>query len=197
MLAGNGIVNLGQVKPNFYATLQAVEDDGYVNVKSKPRLSTMNGKEATLTLGETRYFLQERTTLQGSNNPISLQERRFESVNADFSIKILPVISGTNLNKNSKTSFYADQIAASVPKGIQFSVLDIFPLIEKQNNFQENQLQEFKQNIILIKGLSKSSTVYNQWVRKLKKLDWIKTVDHLDYKDVDRNNAEFELRLGI
>jgi len=93
-LAGNGIVNLGQVKPNFYATLQAVEDNGFAKVRSKPRLSTLNGVEASLSLGETRYFLNERTTLQGNQNPISLQDRRYEAVNADFSIRIIPVVSG-------------------------------------------------------------------------------------------------------
>ncbi|MEM9821098.1 MAG: type II secretory pathway, component PulD [Bacteroidota bacterium] len=94
VLAGNGIVNLGQVSPNFYATLQAVEDNGYVSIHSKPRLSTLNGQEATFSLGETRYYLNQRTTLQGNQNPISLQDRIFEAVNADFSIRINPIVSG-------------------------------------------------------------------------------------------------------
>ncbi len=94
VLAGNGIVNIGRVSPNFYANLQAVEDNGYINVRSKPRLSTLNGQEATFSLGETRYYLRERTTLQGNQNPISLQDRTFESVNADFSIRINPIVSG-------------------------------------------------------------------------------------------------------
>ncbi len=94
LLAGNGIVNIGRVSPNFYANLQAVEDNGYINVRSKPRLSTLNGQEATFSTGETRYYLRERTTLQGNQNPISLQDRTFESVNADFSIRINPIVSG-------------------------------------------------------------------------------------------------------
>lgn len=93
-LAGNGIVNLGRVRPNFYASLQAVENNGLAKVRSKPRLSTLNGMEANLALGETRYYLNERTTLQGNQNPISLQDRRFEAVNADFSIRIVPIVSG-------------------------------------------------------------------------------------------------------
>jgi len=94
VLSGNGIVNIGRVSPNFYLNLQAVEDTGYINVRSKPRLSTLNGQEATFSLGETRYYLRERTTLQGNQNPISLQDRTFESVNADFSIRINPIVSG-------------------------------------------------------------------------------------------------------
>lgn len=94
LLAGNGVVNLGQVKPNFYATLQFVEDNGFINVRSKPRLSTLNGAEATVSLGETRYYLNERTTLQGNQNPVTLQDRIYEPVNADFSIRIIPIVSG-------------------------------------------------------------------------------------------------------
>jgi len=117
-LAGNGIINLGKVSPNFYATLQAVEDNGYVNVRSKPRLSTLNGVEATLSLGETRYYVNERTTLQGNQNPISLQDRRFESVNADFSIRIIPIVAGdehVTLEIDVNQSDFIGQIQSDAP----------------------------------------------------------------------------------
>ncbi|MEL6863596.1 MAG: secretin N-terminal domain-containing protein [Bacteroidota bacterium] len=117
-LSGNGIVNLGQVRPNFYATLQAVEDNGYVKVRSKPRLSTLNGLEASLSLGETRYFLNERTTLQGNQNPISLQDRRFEAVNADFSIRIVPIVSGdeyVTLEIEVNQSDFIGQVQTNAP----------------------------------------------------------------------------------
>jgi type IV pilus assembly protein PilQ len=106
LLAGNGIINLGKVKPGFYASLQAVEDNGVAKVHSKPLLSTLNGKEAIFSLGEKRYFQIQRTTLQGNQSPISLQDRTFESVNADFSIKILPVVSG---DENVTLSIQVDQ----------------------------------------------------------------------------------------
>lgn len=103
----------------------------------------------------------------------------------------------TDLNQNSKASFYSDRIAASVPKGIQFSLLEIFPSQEKEDLFGEEELQKFAKDIILVKGFCKSSLTYNQWIKKLKELDWIKEVNHLDYKDVDKQLAEFELKLTI
>jgi type IV pilus assembly protein PilQ len=118
ILTGNGIVNLGKVKPNFYATLQAVEDNGTVKIRSKPRLSTLNGVEASLKLGETRYFLVERTTVQGNQSPISLQERRYESVNADFSVKILPIVSGdefVTLDIRVEQSDFIGKVQANAP----------------------------------------------------------------------------------
>lgn len=94
LLAGNGIVNLGQVSPNFYLRLQAAESNGVAKIHSKPRLSTVNGHEATFNLGETRYYQIQRTTVQGGVTPISLQDQNFQSVNADFTINILPLVSG-------------------------------------------------------------------------------------------------------
>lgn len=94
LLAGNGIVNIGQVNPNFYARIQAAETNGFAKVHSKPRLSTLNGVEADFSIGETRYFEIQTTTLQGAQNPIALQARNFQSVNADFTVRVLPVVSG-------------------------------------------------------------------------------------------------------
>ena len=94
LLSGNGIINLGQVTPNFYARVRAAESNGFARVHSRPRLSTINGQEATLTIGETRYYQVQRTTLAGNLNPVTLQDVNFESVNADFTIRILPMVAG-------------------------------------------------------------------------------------------------------
>jgi type IV pilus assembly protein PilQ len=118
LLANNNIINLGQVKPNFYASLQAIEDNGYARINSKPRLSTINGREATFTIGETRYYEVQRTTLQGEQSPISLQDRTFQSVNADFTITILPVISGDeNVTLEIKVlqSDFIGQVTSNAP----------------------------------------------------------------------------------
>jgi type IV pilus assembly protein PilQ len=118
LINGSGVINIGQVKSNFYATLQAVETNGYAKVHSKPRLSTLNGKEANFSIGETRYFKVERTTLQGNQTPISLQDRTYQSVNADFSVKITPVVSGdefVTLDIDVKQSDFTGQVAPDAP----------------------------------------------------------------------------------
>lgn len=142
-LAGNGVVNLGQVNPNFYASLQFIEENGYAKVIQKPRLSTINGKEANLAIGETRYYLNERTTLQGNQNPISLQDRQFQAVNADFSIKILPVISGdeyVTLEIEVTQSDFVGQIQPNAPP----------PQVSR--NFNSN-IRVLDQDMIVLGGL--------------------------------------------
>jgi type IV pilus assembly protein PilQ len=94
LIENQGTVNLGRVQPNFYVNLRAVEDQGYVKVRSKPRLSTLNGQKATLSIGETRYYRIQQADTRGAENPVTIQTERFEAAEANFSIEIEPFISG-------------------------------------------------------------------------------------------------------
>ena len=93
---GFGWVNLGNVTPNFYVTLKALEEEGILDIKSTPKLSTLNGHKASLKIGETKYYKEERTQLYGTLNPTSTQSYEYKSVDADLEIIIRPVVSGDN-----------------------------------------------------------------------------------------------------
>lgn len=93
-LAGQGIVNLGQVVPNFYVSLRAVEDAGVIKTRSRPQLSTLNSHEASFTVGETRYYQETTTTVQGNQAPVTQQAINFKSVQANFTITMTPFVSG-------------------------------------------------------------------------------------------------------
>jgi type IV pilus assembly protein PilQ len=92
-LDDRGIMNLGQVTPRFYATLQAMEDNNNIEIKSTPKLSTINGHEATLQIGQSVYYLIETQNVTGGVNPIVTVTPRYENVEANLSIKITPFVS--------------------------------------------------------------------------------------------------------
>lgn len=94
MLAGQGIVNLGNVLPNFYFSLKAIEEVGLVKTHSRPQLSTLNSHKATFNIGETRYYLETRTTVQGVQGSVTQQDVNYKSVQADFTINVTPYVSG-------------------------------------------------------------------------------------------------------
>lgn len=94
LLSGAGFVNLGQVGSNFYVNLKAVQEDGIIDIKSTPKLSTLNGHAATLSIGETRYYQEQQFNFPGSDNPIPVQSNTFQSVEANLDINIFPVVSG-------------------------------------------------------------------------------------------------------
>ncbi|WP_417012993.1 type II secretion system protein GspD [Alistipes sp.] len=89
----DGAVNLGRVTPNFYLNLQALEEDGVVRLLSTPKLSTLNGHEATLTSGETQYYKEVQNNYYGTQNPISSESYQWKSVDANLSIKVTPYVS--------------------------------------------------------------------------------------------------------
>lgn len=94
MLSGQGIVNLGRVVPNFYLSIQAMEEVGLVKTHSRPQLSTLNSHEANFNIGETRYYQESRTTVQGVQGAVTQQDINFKSVQADFTINVTPYVSG-------------------------------------------------------------------------------------------------------
>lgn len=102
------------------------------------------------------------------------------------------LIQQTNIQLNSRTSFFADQIGVTIPKGIQLSKLIVFPLKGKEDDYRSTDLKSFQQEKISIKGLCKSSLNYNNWMKELRSLDWVKDVEHVNYVDLDKNIGEFE-----
>lgn len=94
VLAGQGIVNVGPVQNNFYLSLKAIEENGIVKIKSRPRLSTLNAHKATFTIGETRFYRIDNSNVQGGLNPVISNSVQFETLQADFKIEITPKVSG-------------------------------------------------------------------------------------------------------
>lgn len=91
---GFGVVNLGKVTPNFYVSLQLLEQNGDVRINSTPLLSTLNGNEAKMSIGETRYYEETNTNYIPGQTTTTVQSRSFKPLNADFSMTINPIVSG-------------------------------------------------------------------------------------------------------
>lgn len=115
-----GVVNLGRVTPKFYATIQAMENNNDLNVRSTPKLSTMNGNEANLTIGQSVYFLIETQNVTGGINPIVTRSPRYEKVEANLEIKILPFVSvneDITLSIEAEFSDFIDPTVEGAPPG--------------------------------------------------------------------------------
>jgi type IV pilus assembly protein PilQ len=91
---GLGWINMGKVTPDFYLAIQALEENNLVKIKSTPKLSTLNGHNAILTSGETRYYKEERNNYIGTQNPALSNSYTWKPINADLSISIKPMVSG-------------------------------------------------------------------------------------------------------
>jgi type IV pilus assembly protein PilQ len=94
-LGGVTHLNLGHVAPNFYATINALESHDDIEVHSVPKLTTLNGHTASLSIGSTRYYLvQTQNVLPSLTSPTSIYTQQYNKIEANMVINIKPVVSG-------------------------------------------------------------------------------------------------------
>lgn len=93
-LGTNNVFNLGRVTPNFYMTLSALENNSNAEVRSTPKLSTLNGHDASLSIGSTRYYSVKTQNVLNSLTPQTVVTEQYNSVQANLGINIRPVVSG-------------------------------------------------------------------------------------------------------
>ncbi len=119
-LNGFGWVNLGKVKPNFYMTLKALEEDGVIELKSTPQLSTLNGHKAKMSIGNTEYYKEELNNIFGSMTTQSQVITSYKPVDAELSVSIRPIVDGSEevtLDINVEQSDFTTRISEFAPPG--------------------------------------------------------------------------------
>lgn len=117
---GFGFLNLGSVTPDFYVKLHAMEDNGMLNIRSTPKLATLNGSEAKMSIGRTEYYLERTTNIIGSQNPQTQITNTYKPLNADFSLVITPMVSGdeqVTLNISVTQSTFTKRVTEDGPFG--------------------------------------------------------------------------------
>ncbi len=118
--SGFGFVNMGKVSPNFYLTIQAMEEAGLIKVRSTPKLSTLNGHEATISIGNTEYYVEERTDFIINQSTSQKTTEIYQSVTAEFKLIIQPIVSGNNqitMNVQVDQSDFTGRISKQAPPG--------------------------------------------------------------------------------
>ncbi|MBI1806238.1 MAG: hypothetical protein HYR76_04200 [Ignavibacteria bacterium] len=93
-------VNLSNVvlPQDFYFKLRALEQKGLANIKSRPLIATLNGQQASLSVGTTQYFLLKTTTPYRDQNQVVFQESQtFQTIEADVKLEITPYVGGDSL----------------------------------------------------------------------------------------------------
>lgn len=149
---GFGWVNLGNVSEDFYITLKAMETNGLLDIKSTPKLSTLNGHTANLKIGETKYYKEERSQLYGTQNPTQTNSYEFKSVDADLSITIRPVVSGDNqitLDISVKQSDF-DLTGSSLGEGAPPN---------KRNKEFKSTIRIKNEDVIILGGLEQKQSI--------------------------------------
>lgn len=97
----------------------------------------------------------------------------------------------------SKASFYADRLAASMPNGIRLTHLVLYPEIE-QKNMLRTALPTFEVNKVEITGLVVGNAELNKWMNKLREYSWLNKLSLETYEELPgQDNGFFKLNLWI
>ena len=88
-------LNLGHVVPNFYVGLTALENMNNVEVRSVPKMSTLNGHTASLSIGSERYYsIKTQNVIPSVATTQSIYTTQFQKTEANLAINIKPIVSG-------------------------------------------------------------------------------------------------------
>jgi type IV pilus assembly protein PilQ len=119
---GFGSFNIGQVVPEFFAKIKALEANGNIKIRSTPKLSTLNGHRANLSIGETTYYVVTNQNFFGSQVPTTSEVRNYAPIDAELGVNIKPLVSGdgqVTLDINViQSDFSGERIEEDAPPGL-------------------------------------------------------------------------------
>lgn len=100
----------------------------------------------------------------------------------------------SGLLQNSKTSYYADQIASTVPANIKLTALIVFP---KEKN-EDETLYNFNTEKIDIQGKCKFSIDVNDWINVMRSFTWVKDIKLIHYNpSSSEKGSDFNIQITI
>lgn len=119
------------------------------------------------------YFRNQYSTLQSSAELNKAEYEKLVELGNKLNDK-LEFVESSGLEESSKTSFYADRLASSMPDNVSLNLIEINPLGAK---IKSEEPVEFEHRRILISGNCSKSMDINNWIKDLKQLDWVKRAE--------------------
>jgi len=155
---GFGSVKIGNVTPNFYANLKALEDDGTIDIRSTPKLSALNGHDALLTISNTEYYLEETSNMYGSLTAQLSTNQIYKPVEAKMEIKITPSVSAgdqVTMEIEVKQEDFTERISKTAPPGKISRTFKSFIRVKNQEmillgGLEEKRIQDNSSGVPLL-----------------------------------------------
>ncbi len=147
---GFGSFNVGSVIPNFFAKVKALEESGNIKIRSTPKLSTLNGHRAHMSIGETTYYVVTQQSYYGSQIPQSSEIKNYEPIHAELGLSIKPIVSGdgqVTLDINVvQSDFNGKRIDKEAPPGLNSREFSSIIRMRDQDVAVLGGLEEKKKN---------------------------------------------------
>ncbi|MEN8817281.1 MAG: type II and III secretion system protein [Nonlabens sp.] len=133
---GWGVFNIGQVTDNFYVNLELLETNSVIKIHSTPRIATLSGHQATLSIGQTDYYFEQNNRiLTGNVNTDVLNSGTWKPTDANLRVSILPYVStdeSITLQITVDQDSFTGRVADTAPPGK--STQNFESLVRVKNN---------------------------------------------------------------
>ena len=114
--------------------------------------------------------------MQYAGNQDALQ--KYARLSSEYEEK-MAFLKSSGLLETSRSSFYADRIAVDMPSSIQLTEMNINPRVKQS---ADEDAMMFKAKEMHIQGNCRQSNELNEWIKLVRKKDWVSEVELLNYK---------------
>jgi Tfp pilus assembly protein PilN len=128
---------------------------------------------------------QLETELALSNENLALLDR-FEGERN----RKLQLIENSGFLGGHYTSYFMDQLGKSVPSSITLETMIVFPL---QESLKEKRKVQLNTERIEIVGQTPDNEVLDDWLERINRCDWVKSVELVNYLKGTSGYAQFKL----
>lgn len=90
-----GLRDVVWLPKDFFLKIRAMEQEKILQIRSRPQIATLNGSEATITVGQTQYFLlKSQTDLPEGSGTTTRTTERFDKIEANVTLTVTPFVTG-------------------------------------------------------------------------------------------------------
>ncbi|MEM8927832.1 MAG: PilN domain-containing protein [Bacteroidota bacterium] len=97
-------------------------------------------------------------------------------------------------SKNSKTSYYLDELGKSVPNSVYLNDIQYQPLTMPVRN---HKVIDFTENSLHISGVTHEKIQFTVWSDHLAAQKWVSQVELIDYGYLSKSSANFTLKVTL
>jgi hypothetical protein len=124
------------------------------------------------------HYWQKKQSYEAQNAGNQDALKKHAKLRSEYDEK-MKFLESSGLLETSRSSFYADRIGIDLPSAIHLLEMNINPR-EKQP--ADEDALKFKAKEIHIQGNCRHSSELNEWIKLLKKKEWVSGVELLNYK---------------
>lgn len=106
----------------------------------------------------------------------------------------LILFQNSGMQSGNLLSYYADEVGVTVPKDIQFTEMELFPLAQQLKPKHKVETDNSK---IIIHGITINSKVLDDWMEDLERKEWVQSVEVINYSRLDDFNSIFHIIIHI